>query len=631
MANGYTGKVLRIDLTSREIKIDQPNEAFYRTYLGGPGFGLYYLLNEMSPQTDALGPDNIIVFAAGLLTGTAAPSVPRFTVCAKSPLTGALGRSEAGGWWGPELKLAGFDAVVVRGRAEKPVYLWINQGKVEIRDAEHVWGKETGTVERIIKDELQDNLVRIAQIGPAGENQVKYAAIVNELVHFNGRSGLGAVMGSKNLKAIAVRGNTKVSAAHPDKLKELAQWVAQEAKVNPLSKMLHSQGTPAVLTANNAAGGLPSCNWQYGSFDEAEEIGGDKLTNDLLFKRGSCFACPIRCKRVVKASGNVDVDPKYGGPEYETMAALGSNCGVKDLTLICKANELCNKYGMDSISTGAVISFAMECYDKEYITREHTGGLDLQFGDGNLVLDLIQLIACRDGFGDWLAEGTVALAKRIGNNSERLLMQVKGQDAPMHDPRLKNGLALQYALSPIGADHWFAQHDPFFVPGNPIGQKAGAPLGILEGIEAVDFSWSKVRLIFYTSMLNCAYDGLGVCVFGFAARSVTPLNKLLEMVEAITGWDTSLWELLKAGERINNMARMFNCREGFGPEDDSLPARLTQPLASGPYSGHLSIDALEFREAVDLYYDMAGWDSQGRPTRGKLLELGLNWLTVTSR
>lgn len=631
MANGYTGKVLRIDLTSREIKIDQPNEAFYRTYLGGPGFGLYYLLTEMAPQADALGPDNIIVFAAGLLTGTAAPSVPRFTVCAKSPLTGALGRSEAGGWWGPELKLAGFDAVVVRGRAEKPVYLWINQGKVEIRDAEHVWGKETGTVERIIKDELQDNLVRIAQIGPAGENQVKYAAIVNELVHFNGRSGLGAVMGSKNLKAIAVRGNTKVSAAHPDKLKELAQWVAQEAKVNPLSKMLHSQGTPAVLTANNAAGGLPSCNWQYGSFDEAEEIGGDKLTNDLLFKRGSCFACPIRCKRVVKASGNVDVDPKYGGPEYETMAALGSNCGVKDLTLICKANELCNKYGMDSISTGAVISFAMECYDKEYITREHTGGLDLQFGDGNLVLDLIQLIACRDGFGDWLAEGTVALAKRIGNNSERLLMQVKGQDAPMHDPRLKNGLALQYALSPIGADHWFAQHDPFFVPGNPIGQKAGAPLGILEGIEAVDFSWSKVRLIFYTSMLNCAYDGLGVCVFGFAARSVTPLNKLLEMVEAITGWDTSLWELMKAGERINNMARMFNCREGFGPEDDSLPARLTQPLASGPYSGHLSIDALEFREAVDLYYDMAGWDSQGRPTRGKLLELGLNWLTVTSR
>ncbi len=626
MPYGFNNRILHVDLTGKTISVEEPGENFYRTYGGGPGIALYYMLKDMPPGVDALGPENLLVFAPGLLTGTVAPCVPRYTVCARSPLTGAFGKSEAGGWWGPELKAAGYDAIVIKGQAEAPVYLWIDDGKVEIRDAGKIWGLETGPAAAAIKEELGDERVRIAQIGPAGENLVRYAAILNELGHFNGRNGLGAVMGSKKLKAIAVRATGRVEVCDPQRLKELSRWVSAEAKVHPLSKALHVMGTPGGVEGNNAAGALPTRNWTDGTFEGYEEISGTRLNQEILVKRGGCFSCPVRCKRVVSVSGEYDVDPRYGGPEYEALASLGSSCGISDLKLVAKANEVCNRYGLDVISAGLTIAFAMECFENGLLTLEDTGGLELRFGNKGIFLELLRLIAYREGFGGWLADGSVALAKRIGKGSERFLMHVKGQELPMHDPRVKTGFGMQYALAPQGADHQYAQHDPFFVPGNPLGQKAGRPLGILEGVPATDLSWRKVRNILYTSFLNFSYDSLGACVFGFIARSVTPYNILLEIIEAVTGWETSLWELMKIGERLNTMARLFNCREGFGRDDDRIPERLFTPLKSGPNKGSLAIPPDDFRKALDLYYAMAGWDEAGRPREGKLLELGLDWL-----
>lgn len=623
MPNGYCGKILHVDLTEGKTSVDEPGELFYRTYGGGPGIGLYYLLHGIPPMADPLGPENILIFAAGLLTGSSAPSVPRYTVCAKSPLTGALGKSEAGGWWGAELKMAGFDAVIFRGKASKPVYLWVHEGTAEIRDAGKLWGKDTGETESAIRSELGDDRVRIATIGQAGEHLVLFANIVNERVHFNGRNGLGAVMGSKYLKAIAVRGTTRVNVANRESLTELSRWVARAAAEHSLSKILHVQGTPATVGANNAIGGLPTHHWSKGSFESADKIGGDALTDEFLKGRGTCFACPIRCKRVIKASANVD--PSFGGPEYETLAALGSNCDVGDLQTLCKANELCNRFGMDTISTGAAISFGMKCREAGIIDPDTTDGKALQFGDGTAVLEWIAKIAHRDGFGDILAEGTLRAAKKIGHGADRFLVQVKGQEAPMHDPRVKAGVGLQYALSPMGADHWFAQHDPLFTPGNPVGEAAGRPMGLLQGVPVCDLTGDKVRIIFYTSLLNSLYDALGACFFGFAPRSVTPLNKMVSMVQAITGWETNLWEMMKIGERINNMARVFNVRQGLSAKDDVLPEKYFEPLQSGPNKGNVTIRKEEFEQAILLYYEMAGWPN-GEPSHGKLSELGLGWL-----
>jgi aldehyde:ferredoxin oxidoreductase len=625
MAGGFCGRILDVDLSAAEVAVVEKDERFFRAYGGGPGIGLYYLLNDVPAGTDPLGPGNVLVFAAGLLTGTAAPSVPRYTVCALSPLTGALGKAEAGGWWGPELKMAGFDAVVVRGRAAKPVYLWIHDGTAEIRDAGRVWGMDTGDSAAALKGELGDERARIALIGPGGEQLVRFANIVNELVHFNGRNGLGAVMGSKNLKAIAVRGTTRVAAADQEAVQALARWVAEAAKENALAKLLHIQGTAATVTANDAAGGLPTRNWSAGSFEAAKEIGGDRLTDEYLSGTGTCFACPVRCKRAIKGGGRLAVDAKFGGPEYETIAALGSNCGVGDMDVVCKANELCNRLGMDTISTGSAIAFAMQCTAAGIIGAAETDGRELRFGDGQAVLEMIGRIARREGFGDLLAEGVRLAAKRLGKRAERYTVEVKGQDAPMHDPRVKAGVGLQYALSPIGADHWFAQHDPFFAPGNPVGAATGQPLGILEGTATGDLTGEKVRVVYYTSMLNLMYDALGACFFGFAPRSVTPLAKMIALVQAVTGWDTNLLEMMKVGERISNMAREFNCRQGFGTDDDVLPAKFFEPLPSGPNKGKATIDPVAFQQAVDCFYEMAGWPG-GRPSKGKLYELGLGWL-----
>lgn len=627
MAQGFAGRVLFVDLTTGTIREERPTESFYRTYLGGPGIGLYYLLTQGPAVPDALGPESPLVFAAGLLTGSNAPAVPRYTVLAKSPLTGALGRSEAGGWWGPELKRAGVDAVIITGRASSPCYLWIQDGKTEIRDASHLWGRETGDVQAQIRQELGDEKVQVAQIGPAGENKVLFANITNNLAHFNGRNGMGAVMGSKLLKAIAVRGTGKVAVADAPAMKEIFRWSAQEVGQHPLSAALHQHGTPLGMTTMNAAGALPTRNWTTGHFEQATELGSERMIEECLRQRGGCFACPVRCKRIVSFdTPELQVDSKYGGPEYESLGALGSSLGIGNLALVCKANEFCNRNTMDVISAGMTIAFAMECFENGIIDTTVTDGMELRFGNENILLPLLAKMARREGFGDVLADGSLAAAARFGDASRTYLIQVKGQELPMHDPRLRNGLSLQYALSPIGADHWFAQHDHLFVSKDSFGVKAMEQIGLYEPVGDKVLGAEKVRHILYTSHVNSTYDLLGACVFGYVARSVVTLERLLALVEAATGWQTSWFELLKAGERCLAMSREYNKRQGFTTAEDTLPDRFFTPLTGKDGTAHAALDREEFEAARRLYYQMAGWDESGGVTEGKRAELGLQWL-----
>lgn len=628
MSFGYNGKILHIDLSRREISVEEPSESLYRSYLGGPGIGMYYLLKLLKPGVDPLSPENVLVFAPGAITGSPGPGVVRLTVCAKSPLTNTAGKSEAGGFWGPELKNAGLDAVVVRGKASSPVYIWIDGDGVEIRDARHLWGKTTGEAQAAIRQELGSDKVRVAQIGPGGENLVRFANITNDLAHFNGRNGLGAVMGSKNLKAIAVRAGGKLPLHDSGKVAEITRWVAQEMKNHPLAWGLHDQGTPAGVVTVNAGGALPTNNWSSGTFPRAEDIGEGKLTSTILVDRKGCYSCPIRCKRVVRVDREgLQVDPQYGGPEYETLVALGSNCGIGNLELLAKANELCNAYTLDTISTGMTISFAMDAYEHDLITPEDTGGLELRFGNEEALLPLIEMIALRKGFGNILADGSVRAARVIGKGSDRFLLHSKGQEVPMHDPRVKTGLGLQYALSGYGADHWVAQHDPLYQAAGSPGLKGLNPMGILEPIAATDLTYKKVRAFYYTSLLTMAYDCLGVCVFAAVSRSILPLDKLVDLVNAVTGWDTGLWELLKGGERVINMYRAFNAREGFTPADDAIPEKFFTPLQGGSLDGKGALDRGQFQEALGLFYRMAGWDPEsGKPLSWKLEELDLAWV-----
>jgi len=628
MPYAYTGNILYLDLSSKKFWIENPDENFYRTYWGGRALALYYMLREMKAHTDPLSPDNLLIFAPGILTGTPAPAMPRYTVCAKSPLTGAEGEAEAGGWWGPELKKAGFDALIIKGASSTPVYLWIKDGKVEIKDATHLWEKDTGETQRIIRGELADDKVRIAQIGPAGENQVRFANIVNELKHFNGRNGLGAVMGSKKLKAIAVRGTKPIELYNKERMNQITKEISQRIMDNPLSRDLRSLGTPATVRPFYEAGCLPSYNWTTGYFKEGENLTAETYNKTILKEIKGCYACPIRCKRVVEVNEpDLKVDPTYGGPEYETIASLGSICGISDLKYIAKANELCNRYTMDTISTGMVIAFAMQCYEERILTKEDTDGLELTFGNKEALLILIDKIARREGLGDLLAEGSYLASRKIGNGSEKFIHQVKRQEIPMHDPRLKTGVGLQYALSDYGADHMKAAHDPFFKDQDSVGVKEMKGLGILEPVSPTDLGEKKVALFKLLDIYWTVFDILGVCDFGYVPRSVGTMEELLEIIRSTTGWKTTWFELMKLGERSINMARIFNSREGFTSKDDTLPEVFYHNFKDGPLDGKFAINKENFQKALRMRYQLMGWNPDtGIPTPAKLIELGLNWL-----
>lgn len=626
MAYGYNGRVLRVNLTRSTVEVEEHGESFYRRYWGGQALASYYLLSEQAAGAEPLSPDSMVLFSAGLLTGATLPAMPRFSVVARSPLTGGFAGSEAGGWFGPELKAAGYDAVAVTGKAERPVYLWVANGEVEIRSAGQVWGLSTGDAQEALRREIGDSRARVVGIGPAGENLVRYACIVNENKHVNGRGGLGAVMGSKNLKAIVARGKEPPAAYDPRAVHELAKWYASQIMSNPTIRPLRQEGTPGMLSPLNSSGILPTNNFRSGVFAGAGSIGWDAYQREIFVKGESCYSCSIRCKRVVRSEGEYEVSPEYGGPEYETLAAYGSNCLVGDIRAIAKANELSNRYGLDTISTGMTIAFAMECFEKGLLTKSDCDGMELRFGDAKVLLALIEKIARREGIGEILAEGSARAAERIGGGSEAFAMTVKGQELALHDPRGKHGVGVGYAISDTGAEHLVISHDPGFQMEDAPLLKTLAPLGVFDPVPALDLGPRKMRLFRPLEDLYSFWKSAGVCNFGYGPRVSVSLLKLVEMAQAVTGWDTSLADMVKAGERTTNLAHAFNVREGFRRSDDWLPERLFEPLADGPLAG-TTMSREQFRDAISLLYEMKGWDpSTGIPTRARLEELDLSWV-----
>jgi aldehyde:ferredoxin oxidoreductase len=609
-----TGKILHIDLSESRFWLDEPPESFYRALIGGRGFILHYLLTQTPAGADPLGPENLLVFAAGLLTGTILPGSGRHAVGAKSPLTGALASGEAGGWWGHELKRAGFDALVVHGRAPQPVYLWIKDGAVEMRPAAHLWGLLTAEAQLQLRAELGDPAIRVAQIGPAGENLVRYASIMHDVNRAAGRSGLGAVMGSKNLKAVAVRGSKTVGLADKQRLKSTLAWITSGYKES--MAWASSYGTAGSVGFNHDIGSTAIRNYQAGIFDGIDALRHQNFFPALVKERDSCSHCAVNCKIVVGQEVDPSIDSIYGGPEYESIGALGPLCAVSDPAAVAKANELCAAYGLDTISTGATIAFSMECAEKGLLD-----GADFQphFGDGSALLEAIRRIAYREGqVGALMAEGSARMAAHLGGGAEQMLAVARGQEFPLHDPRFKNTTGLGYALSATGADHMHNLLDNFAnFPDSDICARL-REMGMQTPLPLFGISAEKVQAYIYETSFKNVLDSAVICHF-----YPYEYRHLAEALSAAGGWaDFDAEEINQAGARIINLARLYLLREGSGHQHDHLSARAYHPLKEGPIAGR-SMDEGELAAGLQHYFQFMGWDAEGRPGGEALERLGL--------
>lgn len=601
VSGGYHGKILRVNLSTKKTATEAIDELFCRRYIGGAGFVAYYLWKELKPGTDALGADNKLIFALGPVSGLQTPGAARHCVGAKSPQTGGIAKAEVGGFWSAELKRAGYDAIIIEGKADKPCYLFIQDGKVSIKDASHLWGKETKETQDAIRAEMDDENIEACLIGPAGENMVKFACLMFGLKDAAGRGGLGAVMGSKNLKAVAVRGHRLPNIADREHLKEIRQRIA--ARESFLSEF--GTGGP-FIEAMVDTGFIPVRNFRDGLFPEIKQIHGGAIKETIRVGMDGCYACPVRCKKVVQFEEPYHVDAAYGGPEYETMVGLGSNCGIGNLKAIAKGNERCGAYSLDTISTGGSIAFAMECFEKGLLTTKDTGGIELRFGNDEAMLKVIELIARRQGIGDLLAEGTALMAKKIGKGSQDFAIQVKGLEAGYHEPRIRPTMGLGFMVNPTGADHGLNVMDAMLSP------EELHTIGILAPLPEDDMGSRRVNIFILGQFKAILGDAIGLC--GYLPYS---LQEHAELVAAVTGWDISLGELLVAAERIVTMARLFNIREGFSDADDVLPERFFQPKTNGALSDK-PLKRAVMDKAKSTYYILMGWDTKGIPLPEKV-------------
>lgn len=605
MNGGYMGRILRVDLSSGKIEKENLKEGFARKFLGGRGFGARILYDEIKAGTDPFSPENVIVFATGPLTGTRTPESGRHTVISKSPLTGGIGTSTSGGFWGYMLKKAGFDAIVVRGSADKPVYLWVEDGKAEIRSAEHLWGKLVSEVDDIIREETEKR-AKVLQIGPAGERKSLISAVMNDKYRAAGRCGLGAVMGSKKLRAIAVSGDQEIQIANPDKFDEAverARGMIDESDVTKEGGLLNSYGTDGIMNIINASGLLPTKNFQTGVFDRAENISGERMAETILERRVGCYNCSIRCGRWVKA-GFMDYSIEGESLEYENVWAFGADCEIGDLNPIAVANYLCNEFGFDTISAGNTIAFAMELMERGIISEKDTG-IDLKFGDGRAMIEMLNMMARREGFGDVLADGTRKAAERIGGNAGYYAIHVKGLELPAYDPRGAYGMGLNYATSNRGAAH---------VNGYTISPEI---FGIPSKVDPYDYSDSKVELTIFLQNITAAIDSSVTCLFNVFAFGE---NEFGDMISGATGWEYSGRDFLETGERVYAVERLFNSREGLSSKDDNLPVRfLKEPMPEGPAKGN----TVPLEKMLSRYYEIRGYSDEGVPTPEKLKELEL--------
>ncbi|GAB6145316.1 aldehyde ferredoxin oxidoreductase family protein [Desulfocicer niacini] len=606
---GWIGKILRVDLTTGVLEDELLDPKVVKDYIGGRGIGIYYLNKEMDPTCDPFSPENLMVMMTGPLTGTGAPTGARYMVMTKSPLTGAVTCSNSGGMMPREIKRAGYDGVIFKGKSEKPVFLWINNGKAQLKSAEHIWGKNVPESTDMLLSET-DPKARVACIGPAGENKVLFAGIMNEKHRAAGRSGVGAVMGSKNLKGVVVLGNNKIELAHPDAFKEFNQEILKqytdEAKITPVGLTIN--GTSGVVAVTQSKGILPTKNWQQGTFDGWEDIQGTTLTEKYLVKNQGCFGCPIKCARITKVT-EPGFEGEGEGPEYETVYAMGSNCMINNLAAITKANYLCNELGLDTITMGATVACAMELVDRGYVSEDEVGR-SLKWGDGEALVELTRQTAYREGFGNKLADGSYRLADGFGH--PELAMVSKKQEFPGYEPRGAKAMGLAYATSPIGGSHMRGDPAYFEIFGTTFSMD---PL-VTEGKAA------PTKCI---QDLSAIVDAAGLCIF-FGARMLAEKNNtmsptgMLTYLNTATGADYTIEELNLAAARITNAERMFLVKAGFDRKDDSLPKRITdEPLPGGPAKGQ----TCDLQAMLDDYYKVQGWDNNGIPTVETLEKLGL--------
>jgi aldehyde:ferredoxin oxidoreductase len=601
VGKGYIGKILRVNLSTGKISEEDLDEKLTSEFIGGRGIASKILWDEVSPEVDPFSPENKLIFATGPLTGTSAPSSGRYTVAAKSPLTGTIGEADSGGFWSVELKKAGYDILILEGKSRKPVYLWIKDRKAELRSAEPLWGKNTHETTDLIQKELGDEKIRVACIGPAGEKLARIACVINEKNRAAGRGGMGAVTGSKNLKAIAVRGRGKIEVAKPKELKEVLKDIRKVMKENPVTGQgLPTFGTAVLVNIINQHGILPTRNFQTGVFEGVEKISGETMKDTILKKATACYGCPIGCGRITevkkgKYAGNGE------GPEYETIWAFGAQCGIDNLEAIAKANYLCNELGLDTISMGNTIGCAMELCERGYLPKKDVG-IDLRFGDADAVVELTRKTGLREGFGNLLAEGSFRLAEKYGH--PELSMSVKKQELPAYDPRGVQGHGLAYATSNRGGCHLRA----YLISPEII--------GLPEKIDPFSIE-EKPTWVKTFQDLTSVIDSADCCLFTTFAIGAVEYAK---MFSAVTGIEVSPEELMKVGERIWNLERLYNLKAGFTKEDDTLPSRLlTEPMPEGAAKGLVH----RLNEMLPEYYKIRGWDKDGVPTKEKLRELGL--------
>ena len=567
--------------------------------MGGRGLGAYYLTNEVNPACDPLGPENKLIFFNGPFSGTMVPGNNKVNVTFKSPLTNTYSYSLAGGHWGPELKFAGYDGIIIEGKAEKPVYLWIDDDTVEIKPAEKIWGRAIPETDHQIKEELGgDPNIHVACVGVAGENLVKLACITEDVYREFGRGGGGAVMGSKNLKAIAVRGSKDVEVADPQGLMALAERLYPNFKKNPKARVRRKHGTNELVEIINPAGFMCTNNFSRGYSDANKEFEGETLVQKVLYKSAACYSCPIACSKNCAIDSAKYGEIKLEGPEFETVGLLGTNCGLTNWEDMLKVSAVCDELGLDSITAGGCVALAMECFEKGILTREDTGGLELRFGNGAAEARLLEMIARREGIGADLAEGPVYAAQKWG--APELAIHSKGMTPAVYDPRGAKGMALTYATSPKGAHHMVA---PVF----------GAEMAAGNRFEED----GKEGLVKGTQINFCIIDSLGICSTN---QTGMPRPEQLEAFKLVTGHDITEEKVLFNAERIFNMERMFNVKNGFSRKDDTLPKRFTQELMP---DGESKGQTVNLEKMLDNYYAVMGWDANGIPTPGKLQEMGL--------
>ncbi|MEM3010591.1 MAG: aldehyde ferredoxin oxidoreductase family protein [Candidatus Bathyarchaeia archaeon] len=604
---GYAGRILHVDLTTGKAETKPLDEKLARKFIGGIGLGIKLLLDNSKPGVDAFDPENPLIFVTGPLTGTVGPTAGNgYAVVSKSPQSGGVGEAKAHGFFGAELKRAGYDAIIFTGKAEKLVYLWIDDDSVQIMDASHLAGKSPEDTQKTIREELKDHYIRVAAIGPAGEKLVRCACIINDSTRAAGRTGLGAVMGSKNLKAVAVRGTKDVAVAKPEEFKEFVKMIHERMK-GPATRKYRTLGTPENVLVLQKLGVLPVNNFTRATFDGAEKVSGEYLNERFVAKIIGCATCAMRCEHIA-----VVPEGPYKGTttrmEYETLWALGPNCGVDRLDAIIKAMSLCNYYGIDGISAGVIVSFAMDLYEHGILSKDDVGGLDLRFGNHEAVLAMIEKIGKREGIGDILAEGVKRAAEKIGKGAEKYANHIKGVEMTGYDIRGLKTASLGYAVSFRGADH------------NRHGAYGPDVAGKVNRFKAEKGRGKMVREI---EDLYTIIDSLIVCKF---SRGVyyDGFKDLAKYYTLVTGFEMTPEELQITGERINNLARLFNVREGFSRKDDHLPPKVMnvpipdEGVSKGSYVSQEELDLL-----LDDYYEVRGWTKDGFPTITKLNEVGL--------